>query len=171
MERPPPFRESGRASLIREKTCSYPLLSSPLLLGSGPEGADDLCFHTYGGFSPPSPPPPPSPSPPRRQILPYSAIFCQIWPNLAKFFKIMPISAKFCQILPDSANFCQFCQILLISAKFGHPPSFQEEEEEKIPHMCESIGHRPLRGRCPAPSLTLNHKLLQQGTGTADHLY
>ena len=29
--------------------------------GSGPEGVDDLCFHTYGGFSPsPSPPPPPS---------------------------------------------------------------------------------------------------------------
>ena len=27
--------------------------------GSGPEGVDDLCFHTYGGFSP-SPPPPPS---------------------------------------------------------------------------------------------------------------
>ena len=24
-----------------------------------------------------------------------------------------------------------------------------KEEEEKIPHMCESIGHRPLRGRCP----------------------
>ena len=23
------------------------------------------------------------------------------------------------------------------------------EEKEKIPHMCESIGHRPLRGRCP----------------------
>ena len=36
--------------------------------------------------------------------------------------------------------------------------------------MCESIGHRPLRGRCPAPSLNFNHKLLQQGTGTADHL-
>ena len=72
--------------------------------------------------------------------------------------RIPPISAKFCKILP-------------ISAKFGHPPSYQEEkEEEKIPHMCESIGHRPLRGRCPAPSLTLNHKLLQQGTGTADHL-
>ena len=43
-------------------------------------------------------------------------------------------------------------------------------KKEKIPHMCESIGHRPLRGRCPAPSLNLNHKLLQQGTGTADHL-
>ena len=31
--------------------------------GSGPEGVDDLCFHTYGGFSPPPPSsPPPSPS-------------------------------------------------------------------------------------------------------------
>ena len=25
----------------------------------------------------------------------------------------------------------------------------KKKEEEKIPHMCESIGHRPLRGRCP----------------------
>ena len=25
----------------------------------------------------------------------------------------------------------------------------EEEKEEKIPHMCESIGHQPLRGRCP----------------------
>ena len=24
--------------------------------GSGPKGVDDLCFHTYGGFSPPPPP-------------------------------------------------------------------------------------------------------------------
>ena len=31
----------------------------------------------------------------------------------------------------------------------------KEEKEEKIPHMCESIGHRPLRGRCPAPPSTL----------------
>ena len=23
------------------------------------------------------------------------------------------------------------------------------EEKEKIPHMCESIGHRPLWGHCP----------------------
>ena len=30
--------------------------------GSGPEGVDDLCFHTYGEFSPPSCPHPPSPS-------------------------------------------------------------------------------------------------------------
>ena len=26
----------------------------------------------------------------------------------------------------------------------------EKEEEEKIPHMCESIGHGPLQGRCPA---------------------
>ena len=25
----------------------------------------------------------------------------------------------------------------------------EKEKEEKTPHMCESIGHRPLRGRCP----------------------
>ena len=36
--------------------------------------------------------------------------------------------------------------------------------------MCGSIGHRPLWGRCPAPSLNFNHNLLRQGTGTADHL-
>ena len=30
----------------------------------------------------------------------------------------------------------------------------EEKEEEKIPHMCESIGHRPLRRRCPAPPST-----------------
>ena len=28
----------------------------------------------------------------------------------------------------------------------------EEEKEEKIPHMCESIGHRPLWGRCPKRS-------------------
>ena len=25
----------------------------------------------------------------------------------------------------------------------------EKEKKEKIPHMCESIGHRPLWGRCP----------------------
>ena len=39
----------------------------------------------------------------------------------------------------------------------------EKEKEEKIPHICESIGHRPLRGN-------FNHNLLKQGTGTADHL-
>ena len=30
----------------------------------------------------------------------------------------------------------------------------EEKKEEKIPHMCESISHRPLWGRCPASPLT-----------------
>ena len=30
----------------------------------------------------------------------------------------------------------------------------KEKEKEKTPHMGESIGHRPLRGRCPAPPST-----------------
>ena len=25
----------------------------------------------------------------------------------------------------------------------------EKKKKEKIPHMCESIGYRPLRGRCP----------------------
>ena len=29
----------------------------------------------------------------------------------------------------------------------------EKEEKEKIPHMCESIDHRPLRGRCPKSGL------------------
>ena len=45
----------------------------------------------------------------------------------------------------------------------------EKEEKEKIP-LCESIGHRPLRGRCPAPTLNYNHDLPKQGMGTADHL-
>ena len=35
--------------------------------------------------------------------------------------------------------------------------------------MCESMGHRPLQGWCPAPSLNFKHNLLKQGTRTADH--
>ena len=31
----------------------------------------------------------------------------------------------------------------------GEGGTKKEKEEEKIPHMCESIGHRPPRGRCP----------------------
>ena len=36
--------------------------------GSGPEGVDDLCFHTYGDFSPPPSSPPPPPPPPMLYI-------------------------------------------------------------------------------------------------------
>ena len=44
------------------------------------------------------------------------------------------------------------------------------KKKEKIPHICESIGHGPLQGRCPAPSHNFKHNQLRQGTGTADHL-
>ena len=27
----------------------------------------------------------------------------------------------------------------------------KKKKEEKIPNMCENIGHQPLWGRCPAP--------------------
>ena len=36
----------------------------------------------------------------------------------------------------------------------------EEKKKEKIPHMCESIGHRPLRGRCPASPSTSNPNYL-----------
>ena len=38
-----------------------------------------------------------------------------------------------------------------------------QRETEKIPHMCESIGHRPLLGRCPASSLNFKHNLPGRG--------
>ena len=37
----------------------------------------------------------------------------------------------------------------------------EEKEKEKIP-LCESIGHRPLRGRCPAPPSTLTTTYLSR---------
>ena len=43
----------------------------------------------------------------------------------------------------------------------------EEKEKENFP-LCESIGHRPLRDRCPAP--TLDYNLPKQSMGTADHL-
>ena len=30
----------------------------------------------------------------------------------------------------------------------------EEEKEEKIPHMCESLGHQPPQGRCPKVCLS-----------------
>ena len=36
----------------------------------------------------------------------------------------------------------------------GEEKEGEKEEEEKIPYMCESIGHRSHRGHCPAPPST-----------------
>ena len=38
---------------------------------------------------------------------------------------------------------------LEVGGRGGAEVEKEEEEEEKIPHMCESIGHQPLWGRCP----------------------
>ena len=43
---------------------------------------------------------------------------------------------------------------LVAGGRGGAEEKKEEEKKEKIPHMCESIGHRPLRGRCPAPPST-----------------
>ena len=44
----------------------------------------------------------------------------------------------------------------------------EEEKKEKTPHMCESIGHRPLPGCCPkagyAKSTQINGKEQQSST-------
>ena len=57
-----------------------------------------------------------------------------------------------------------------LEAGRGGAEEKEEEEMEKTPHMCESIGHQPLWGRCPAPSLNFKYYLLRQHTGTTDHL-
>ena len=44
----------------------------------------------------------------------------------------------------------------------------KKKEEEKIPHMCESIGHRPLRGRCPAPPSTSSTTYFSRARVTTD---
>ena len=38
-----------------------------------------------------------------------------------------------------------------VKARGGTEEEEEEKKEEKIP-LCESIGHRPLRGRCPKMS-------------------
>ena len=59
------FQSDNSRKSVRWSAVPVPCLSRLWLKlrgeqGSGPEGVDDLCFHTYGGFSPSSSPPPPS---------------------------------------------------------------------------------------------------------------
>ena len=54
--------------------------------------------------------------------------------------------------------------------RLGEGGAKEEEEKEKTPHMCESIGHQPLWGPLPCSPLNFNHNLLRKGPGTADHL-
>ena len=94
--------------------------------GSGPKGVNDLCFHTYGGFSP---------SPPSHEAqIPVSRPKSQSWgPNPSPKTQI-PVSWP--KSYPKGPN-----------------PSLKAQME-KISHMCEGIGHWPLWGHCPAPPST-----------------
>ena len=83
-------------------------------LGSGPEGADDLCFHT-GEISPPSSSPSSSSPPP---------LLSASRPKSQPQGPILAFNLK--------------SQPRIISS------SSEDMEEEKLPHVCESIGHRPL---------------------------
>ena len=118
-------------------------------LGSGPEGVDDLCFHTYGEFSPS---PPSSPSPPQ---FPVSRPKFQSQGSNPGLETQIPASRPKSQPRGPNPN---------------HETRSQEEKEEKkekIPHMCKSIGHRPLRPL--RPLLCSLPQLQSQGTGTTDH--
>ena len=88
---------------------------------SGPEGVDDLCFHT-GEFSP-SPPHPPLP----------------------------PASGPYLSLethIPASRPKSLEAGIWASRLGFEGGGTEEKKKKEKIP-LCESIGHPPLRGRCP----------------------
>ena len=95
--------------------------------GSSPEGVDDLCFHTYGEFSPPP-------------LLLELGLEARIWASRLG-------SGPQCWDLGLKAG---IWALRLRSESEGG----WTEEEEKIPNMCESLCHRPLWGRCPASSST-----------------
>ena len=57
----------------------------------------------------------------------------------------------------------------LVAGGRGGAEEKKEEEEkkkEKIPHMCESIGHRPLRGRCPKKAECTATQVMCRWAGT-----
>ena len=43
-----------------------------------------------------------------------------------------------------------------LEAGEGGAEEEEKEKKEKIPHICESIGHRPQRDRCSASPSTLS---------------
>ena len=97
--------------------------------GSGPEEVDDLCFHTYGGFSPspPSPPPPPSLPPLKSQSRgPNSNLEAQIPVLRPKSQPQGPNPSLKAQILawrlrfgPQGRDLGLLAEILTLRLKFG----------------------------------------------------
>ena len=129
-------------------------------LGSGPKGVDDLCFHTYGEFSPPPSSPPSYPPPPslRAHISAWRPISQPGGPNLSLEAQIpsdwnpglgVGIWAMRVGFGPQDWDLCLEAGIWASRLRYrpggwGEGGTEKEKEkEEKIPHMCESIGHRP----------------------------
>ena len=102
--------------------------------GSGPEGVDDLCFHTYGEISPFWAAAPKGP---------VTYAFTQ-----GKFLLLLrPPRTRY----PNSSLEAQISALRPKSQPWGPNLNCQRE---KILHMCESIGHRPLWDHCSAPPST-----------------
>ena len=129
-----------------------------------------------------SPPPPPATLPPLKssqeaQIPSLRPNFQPLRPNLSLETQIpalRPNSGLDAQILASRHKFQPRQHYLSPEAQILAPrPHYQpqgpnancwkETEEKKIPLTCESIGNQPLRGRCPAPSLSYKHNLLKLG--------
>ena len=91
-----------------------------VLLGSSPEGVDDLCFHTNGEFSPP-PSSPSSPYPPPPSSL-------------------MGFGPQDWDLGLQAGMWASRLRYGLGGWAEGGAEE-KKEDEEKIPHLCESIGH------------------------------
>ena len=107
--------------------------------GSGPEGVDDLCFHTCGGFSPPSPP---SPSPPPSN----PSLEAQIPVSRPKFQFRGPNPCLEAQILTyaftDMGNFLLLLLLLLDSPPPISRPKFQFQGPNPS-HKAQILATRP----------------------------
>ena len=110
--------------------------------GSSSKGVNDLCFHTYEEFSPPSSPPP----------WQHLADLGRIWQNLAKFGRNWKNLAGIGKNWQKLAEYGIIWQNLEGFGRIGEAEKKRGEEGEKgkkIPHTCASIGHLPLPGCCP----------------------
>ena len=130
------------------------IFSSSSFLGSGPEGADDLCFHT-GEISPPSstypPPSRPKSQPPGSNLsleAQIPALRLKSLPQGSNLSLEAQIPALRFKSLPRGSNLSLVAQIPASKLKSAHTDG-RTNEQTKVP-LC-STGLRPLWGRCLAP--------------------
>ena len=85
----------------------------------------------------------------RLQFWPHVLNLGRIGQKWAEIGRIWQNWAELGRIGQNWAEFGRIWQNLDFEAAGGGTEKKEKEKEEKISHMCESIGHRPLRGRCP----------------------